>query len=482
MNPGVGAQFGVEGGADDAVLSDRDRPAVPLGEHLDRRPDRLDNRCADEHRRKGLVEATHREWGLETVALATECVSLDGHIEQVECLDAVVTRVLAEQDESGTGREHRPSGGDVGTYLRGDTLAVDEPRDGRRLTTRDQEQVTVGHDTRCAYLADLDRLSVALAGPPNRAPVLADVALHREDACCYRHTLLWVWPPKSLPVGLGVGSHPGGAHPFVGVTRTPPVFPASPPALAALVAVVFVAGAVNGVAGFGFAVVATMTLATVVDPAVAVVFVVVPILAVNLTLAGELSGEQVRTCGRRFRPLLAAAVLGAVPGMVVLDVLPEGPLRVVLGLVALAFVLSVQETVAVPGLARARAGCFVERPAAMAAVGGVGGALFGATNVGVQLVAYLRSCELRHDLFVGVVAVLFLSLNAVRVGAAVVLGLYPSLVVAGLSVAAAVPAVAGVVLGSRLRETIPARARGAAVLGLLTVVGLQLLRTGLGFA
>lgn len=182
----------------------------------------------------------------------------------------------------------------------------------------------------------------------------------------------------------------------------------------------------------------------------------------------------------RFRPLLVSAVVGAGPGMVVLGVLPEGPLRVGLGLVALAFVLSVQETVAVPGLARARTGCFVERPAAMAAVGGVGGALFGATNVGVQLIAYLRSRDLPHDLFVGVVAVLFLSLNTVRISVAAVLGLYPSLAVAGLSVAAAAPAVAGVVLGSRLRGTIPARTRQVVVLGLLTVIGLQLLRTGLG--
>lgn len=257
-------------------------------------------------------------------------------------------------------------------------------------------------------------------------------------------------------------------------------FPVSPTPLVAVAAVVFVAGAVNGLAGFGFAVVTTMVLATVVDPATAVVFVIVPILAVNLRLAGELSVTEVRTCGRRFRPLLVSAVVGTVVGMLVLDTLPDRPLRVVLGLVALAFVATLQETVTVPGRRGLREGCFVERPAAMAGVGGVGGALFGGTNVGVQMVAYLRSCELSHDLFVGVVAVLFLALNAVRVIAAVLLGLYDDPTVAALSVAAAVPALAGVAAGSRLRDRVSPRLRRSAVLGLLSVIALQLLRTGLG--
>lgn len=256
-------------------------------------------------------------------------------------------------------------------------------------------------------------------------------------------------------------------------------FPVSPLALVVVTAVVFVAGTVNGLAGFGFAVVATMALATAIDPATAVVFVIVPILAVNLTLAGQLSTEEIRTCGRRFAPLVVPAVVGVLAGMLLLDALPERPLRILLGVVALAFVASVQEAVRIPGLAPVKEGCFVERPAAMAGVGGVGGALFGGTNVGVQLVAYVRSCDLSHDLFVGVVAALFLALNTVRILVAGALGLYPDATVAALSVAAVVPAVAGVAVGTRLRATISSQLRRGAVLGLLTVVALQLLRTGL---
>lgn len=69
------------------------------------------------------------------------------------------------------------------------------------------------------------------------------------------------------------------------------------PAAAVLGVVVLIAGTINGVAGFGFALVGTMALAMIVNPAVAVVVMILPILAANLTLVRELSVTQLRTCG-----------------------------------------------------------------------------------------------------------------------------------------------------------------------------------------
>ncbi|MFC7058743.1 TSUP family transporter [Halovenus salina] len=138
-----------------------------------------------------------------------------------------------------------------------------------------------------------------------------------------------------------------------------------------------VAGAVNGLAGFGFALVGTMTLATVVVPATAVVFMIVPILGVNISLVGELSAGEIRSCGRRFAPLLVSTLLGTVAGMAAIDALPESPLRLLLGIVSLGFVVSAQPLVSVPGLDRAREGCFVETTPAMVGVGGLSGLVFG---------------------------------------------------------------------------------------------------------
>jgi uncharacterized membrane protein YfcA len=249
-----------------------------------------------------------------------------------------------------------------------------------------------------------------------------------------------------------------------------------------LLAVVLVAGAINGVAGFGFALVGTTVLATVIDPSVAVVFMIFPILAVNVSLVRDLSRSDLRTCARRFKTLVAAAAVGTVLGMLALDQLPARPLKAGLGLLTLGFVATSQDVVALPGRDAVEDRCFVESAPAMAGVGVVSGLLFGGTNVGVQLIAYLRSCGLSHGVFVGVVAMSFLGLNAVRVGLAGALGLYPSTAVAAASLLAAVPALAGVVAGKRLRERVGERQRRVAVLGLLTVVGVRLLIGAVGIA
>lgn len=116
----------------------------------------------------------------------------------------------------------------------------------------------------------------------------------------------------------------------------------------------------------------------------------------------------------------------------------------------------------------------------MLTIGGVSGLLFGATNVGVQLVAYLKSQQLSHGLFVGVVAMVFVGINALRVGAAGLLGLHPTPTVFGLSVLMVIPAIGGVAIGSRIRHRVSTRLRRWAVLGLLTVIGIRLLLGGLG--
>lgn len=254
----------------------------------------------------------------------------------------------------------------------------------------------------------------------------------------------------------------------------------TPEFIALLAVVLLVAGGVNGVAGFGFALVGTMALASLVDPATAVVFMIVPILAVNVSLLNELSLTELRTCGRRFGPLVLAALAGTLVGMVVLDSIPATPLRIGLGGVTLAFVASVQNRFTVPGLAWTRDRCFVDTVPAMVGIGAVAGLLFGSTNVGVQLVAYLRSFDLSHGVFVGVVALVFLGLNAIRVGAAAVFGLYPDLPMAVLSVGAAVPAVVGVAIGTRVRDRVSSTMRRRIVVWLLLLVGLRLVLGGLG--
>jgi len=250
--------------------------------------------------------------------------------------------------------------------------------------------------------------------------------------------------------------------------------------VALMTLVMLIAGTTNGLAGFGFALVGTMALATVIDPATAVVFMILPILAVNISLVRDLTREELRTCSRRFGPLIGAALVGTVVGMVVLSRLPTDLLRVGLGLLTLGFVATAQRRIPLPEWSSGGIGTFAQTRVGMVGVGGVSGLLFGGTNVGVQLIAYLRSFDLSHGLFVGVVALVFLGLNGIRVGVAGLFGLYPSRIVLVASVVAAVPAVIGVSVGKRLRVTASERTRRFVVFGLLTVVGFRLVGGGLG--
>jgi uncharacterized membrane protein YfcA len=145
-------------------------------------------------------------------------------------------------------------------------------------------------------------------------------------------------------------------------------------------------------------------------------------------------------------------------------------------------VATAQQRVPLPGWVSVGNSGLGKTPLAMVGIGGVSGALFGGTNVGVQLVAYLRSFDLSHSTFVGVVALVFLGLSVTRVAFAGVFGLYPSAVIAGTSVLAAVPAVVGVAVGKRLRTAVSDRVRQAAVLVLLSVIGFRLVASGLGIA
>lgn len=253
--------------------------------------------------------------------------------------------------------------------------------------------------------------------------------------------------------------------------------------LAVLVAVfgsVLLAGFVTGLTGFGYAIVGTSLLATVFAPSTAIVVMIIPMLAANVTLARELEGEGLRSCVRRFWPYVSAAIVGTLVGMALLTRLPTGPLTLFLGLFTLGYVVFSQNRVAIPGLTPFERTCFVEHPVAKVGLGLASGFVFGASNVGVQVVAYLDSLSLDRSTFVGVLAMIFLGISTVRVGAAATLGLYESTGVVVLSTLATVPGLVGVIGGRRMRPHVSRRVQTIGTFVLLTVIGLRLTASGAG--
>lgn len=251
------------------------------------------------------------------------------------------------------------------------------------------------------------------------------------------------------------------------------------PETALIAAVVFAGGLVTGITGFGYAIFATATLASVLDPQTAVVIVIIPILAANVSLVRELDRSGLASCARRFWPFVAAAAVGTVVGMIGLARVSPAPLAAGLGVFTLAYVVVEQPWVTVPGQAWLAEVCVGESWPKKATLGLVSGSVFGATNAGVQVIAYLESFDLDHSTFVGVVAMMFLGIGGVRVAVAWWLGLYDSTDLLVLSAAAAVPGLVGVATGKRLRPLISPAQRENAVYLLLAVIGAKLLGDGL---
>jgi hypothetical protein len=166
--------------------------------------------------------------------------------------------------------------------------------------------------------------------------------------------------------------------------------------------------------------------------------------------------------------------------MLLLDVLPATLLALGIGIFTLLYVGTSQDRVPIPGQDRFTDWCFVEHRAFQVGVGAVSGFVFGASNVGVQVVAYLDSLNLDRSVFVGVLALILVGISAIRVALAFVLGLYGAGPLLVLSAAAALVGLGGVALGARLRRVTGARVQRVAVFGLLTIIGVRLVATGLG--
>ena len=243
--------------------------------------------------------------------------------------------------------------------------------------------------------------------------------------------------------------------------------------------ILFVGGLVTGVTGFGYALISTTTLTVVLDPQTAVVLMIIPVIVANLNLIGELDRTGIRRCVRRFQWFIVLATVGTLVGMFLLRRIPTRPLMFVLGIIVSAYVVFNQDIVSILDTDRLAA---YARPAQWTnlGIGFVGGVIFGGSNVGVPIVAFLDSLDLDRSTFVGVVALIFLGISIVRVGVAWLLGLYGPGSVLWLSVVVAGPGLLGVVGGRRLRGHLPARYVERLVQLLLLVIGVRLVLASVG--
>ena len=161
----------------------------------------------------------------------------------------------------------------------------------------------------------------------------------------------------------------------------------SPALIAALVAIIVVAGLAHGTVGFGFPLVSTPLVALLVDIKTAVLLTVLPNIAVNLV--SILRGGNWRQSIGRYWPLALWVIAGTLIGTRLLLTVPHEPLEVLLALMIVAFLLQDRW--------RQLDWSWVKRNPQLGACifGLTGGVLSGAVNVAMPpLVIYLMTLGL----------------------------------------------------------------------------------------
>ena len=239
--------------------------------------------------------------------------------------------------------------------------------------------------------------------------------------------------------------------------------------LVVFVGVAILAGAIKGMIGFGYALIATPIFASVIDPTFAVVVLAIPPWMLNMFQIGE-TGTG-RAFVREEWPLLALAVIGSVIGVAALAAFSAGPIvPFVIGLIILGYVAFqvAQNFVTVEE---------AHHPIALGSAGFLEGFLLAIANLGPLLPAYFHTFERDTERYIGGLSMVLGTIFTVRI---IQMSLFTDLMTTyrlWLGSVIAVVTIVGLLVGTYLRRLeIDEERFNWFVVGLLFVISLNIFR------
>jgi uncharacterized protein len=241
--------------------------------------------------------------------------------------------------------------------------------------------------------------------------------------------------------------------------------------LAYIAAVFLLAGVVKGVLGIGMPLVSVPLLATMLGPITAMTLLAVPTFAINLVQAAQ-SGYM-RSALRRFWPAFALAVVGVVIAVsLLLTRMDRNVLLVVVGAVVILIAISQLMPFAIVISARAERWW-------TPLVGIFSGLIGGVTSfLGPPMVMYLVALRVDKDQFVGTIA-FFYMVAAVPFFVGLGVNGYLGWREFWASCGATLMIWLGVLIGQKLRARASGDVFRKLVLGMLIVIGGNMIRKGL---
>jgi hypothetical protein len=182
----VVGQLRVESCDEHSALPREHGMPVVLGKDLHLRPGLRDPRCADEDATERHRIAVDVEVSFEAVHLPPPRVSSDLEVDEAEM-------VSVQHDHPCTGSENPAA---EATERLVETVEAHQPHEGRGLAARDHEPVQL------RKLLGLSHLDYVRAETAQHRRVLAEVALHSEDADLHGEIVLGAKPARPCRVAL----------------------------------------------------------------------------------------------------------------------------------------------------------------------------------------------------------------------------------------------------------------------------------------
>lgn len=248
--------------------------------------------------------------------------------------------------------------------------------------------------------------------------------------------------------------------------------------IALLVLVAVAGGLVKGITGFGYALVSTVLLLLFLPAETAVSLMILPLIASNLEVIRETDLRELMVCARRFWHYLVPLLAGALTGIYLTGLIPEKLFTASLGLFALSY--SLITLIRSEWFDRLADRCFTHGGLVQGITGLFSGIIYGATNTGVQIVAYLDSKDLEQKHFTGMIALSILGVSLVRLVAATNLGYFRGIADIQASLLMAAAGVFSVFAGRKLSMKLEEDKVAVAARLLLGFIGLRLTASGLG--
>ena len=235
-------------------------------------------------------------------------------------------------------------------------------------------------------------------------------------------------------------------------------------------AIIFLGGLVKGLTGFGYALISTSLLTIFMPAQQAVAIMIIPLIAGNLEMILETDKKELLNCIKNFSTYILSLAAGTTLGMLLISSIPSRTLQITVGLTAVLYTASRTQLIG-KKLKKIQEICFKTWEPV---IGTTSGLIYGASNIGVPIITYLKSRDLSRQKFTGTLAAIILLLSIYRIILAQTTGIYSGNQNIILSLTLAIPSLISVRTGQIISERLKTENLEEITLILILVIGLKL--------